>query len=277
MPRREATVSPQLAVNPRRPGYSSRATGKTSAGPLQFRDTPDAKSSTCGFEKAAVPARFDFRPGVGAARGPGAGCPRARRDGTGRGSPAGGSPGAGAASDQPSWVKLCNTDPASKKELCLIIQELRAETGQFIASATIRQITGDPKISFIAAVPPGMLIQPGLRVQVDQGKQFPVKYGICFPNACYAELDVDDAFIASMKSGNQVIITTLSQQGKGVNFPLTLAGFTKAMEGKGLDAAAAKARQDDLNKALQARAEEARKKLIEQQQKESGGAPAPAN
>jgi invasion protein IalB len=182
----------------------------------------------------------------------------------------------GAASDQPSWVKLCNTDPASKKELCLIIQELRAETGQFIASATIRQITGDPKISFIAAVPPGMLIQPGLRVQIDQGKQFPVKYGICFPNACYAELDVDDAFIASMKSGNQVIITTLSQQGKGVNFPLTLAGFTKAMEGKGLDAAAAKARQDDLNKALQARAEEARKKLIEQQQKESGG-PAPAN
>ena len=49
------------------------------------------------------------------------------------------------------------------------------------------------------------------------------------------------------------------------------------MEGKGLDAAAAKARQDDLNKALQARAEEARKKLIEQQQKETGGAPAPAN
>jgi invasion protein IalB len=185
--------------------------------------------------------------------------------------------GAGPTPDQP-WVKLCNTDPASKKELCLVIQELRAETGQFIASATIRQITGDTKISFIAAVPPGMLIQPGLRVQVDQGKQFPVKYGICFPNACYGELDIDDAFIASMKSGNQVIITTLSQQGKGVNFPLTLAGFTKAMEGKGLDAKAAKDRQDDLNKALQARAEEARKKLIEQQQKESGApAPAPAN
>jgi invasion protein IalB len=184
--------------------------------------------------------------------------------------------GAGAAPEQ-TWVKLCNTDPASKKELCLIIQELHAETGQFIASATIRQITGDTKISFIAAVPPGMLLQPGLRVQIDQGKQFPVKYGICFPNACYAELDVDDAFIASMKSGHQVIITTLSQQGKGVNFPLTLAGFTKAMEGKGLDAAGAKEHQDELNKKLQAAAEEARKKLIEQQQKETGGAPAPAN
>ena len=200
-------------VNPRRPGYSSRATAKRPLAPHQFRDTPDGKSSTCGFEKAAVPARSDFRPGDGAARGPGAGCRRARRDGTAAAAPPAAATGRGR-TDQP-WVKLCNTDPASKKELCLIIQELRAETGQFIASATIRQITGDAKISFIAAVPPGMLLQPGLRVQVDEGKQFAVKYGICFPNACYAELEVDDDFIASMKSGNKLIITTLNQQGKG--------------------------------------------------------------
>jgi invasion protein IalB len=175
---------------------------------------------------------------------------------------------------QPAWVKLCNTDPASKKELCLTLQELRAETGQFIASATIRQLTGDDKVSFIAAVPPGMLIQPGLRVQIDSGKQYPVKYGICYPNACYGELDVDTDFIAALKKGKQLVLTTLNQQAKGVAFPMTLAGFGKAYDGKGLDAAGQQARQNDLNKALQARAEQARKKLIEQQQKE-GGAAAP--
>lgn len=168
---------------------------------------------------------------------------------------------------QPAWVKLCNTDPASKKELCLTLQELRAETGQFIASATLRQITGDDKVSFIAAVPPGMLIQPGLRVQIDTGKQYPVKYGICYPNACYGELDVDADFVAALKRGKQLVLTTLNQQAKGVAFPMTLAGFGKAFDGKGLDAAGQQARQDDLNKALQARAEEARKKLIQQQQK----------
>ena len=60
-----------------------------------------------------------------------------------------------------------------------------------------------------------------------------------------------------------------------VPFPMSLAGFTKTFDSKGLDAKAAQQRQDDLNKALQARAEEARKKLIQQQQKEGGGA-APA-
>jgi invasion protein IalB len=190
--------------------------------------------------------------------------------------PAPAAPAPAAGADSP-WLKLCNTDPASKKELCLVIQELRAETGQFIASATIRQFTGDTKISFIAAVPPGMLIQPGLRAQIDTGKQFEMKYGICYPNACYAELEVNPDFIASLKNGKQLIITTLNQQAKGVNFPMPLTGFSKVFDGKGLDATQAKARQDELNKALQARAEEARKKLVDQQQKETGQTPAPAN
>ena len=85
----------------------------------------------------------------------------------------------------------------------------------------------------------------------------------------------DQDFIAAMLKGKQIIVTTMSQQHKGVAFPMTLAGFKKVYDSKGLDAKAAQQRQEDLNKALQARAEEARKKLIEQQQKESGGA-APA-
>jgi invasion protein IalB len=169
-----------------------------------------------------------------------------------------------------AWTKLCNTDAASKKELCLVIQELKADNGQFVASATLRQVTGEEGISFIAAVPPGMLIQPGLRAQIGDGKQIELKYGICFPNACYAELPVNADFVKALKAGNRLTIITMTPEGKAVTFPMSLAGFTRAFDGPGLDAAAAKARQDELNKALQLRAEEARRKLIEQQQKEGG-------
>jgi invasion protein IalB len=171
------------------------------------------------------------------------------------------------------WLKICNSDPSSNKELCLVTQELRAETGQFIASATVRQITGEPKISFIAAVPPGMLIQPGLRAQIDKGKQHELKYGICFPNACYAELEINADFITELKGGGQVTITTLNQTGKAVAFPMSLVGFTKVYDGPGMDAQAATAKQDELNKALQERAKAAREKLIEQQQKEAAKTP----
>ena len=177
---------------------------------------------------------------------------------------------AAAPTPESPWAKLCNADPATGKELCLTIQEIRADTGQFIASATIRTVAGDAKKSLITAVPPGMLLQPGLRVQIDDQPPTDVKYGICFPNACYAEVEVNDEFVTKLKAGGKLTITTLNQQAKPVNFPMTLAGFTKAYDGKGLDQAAQQARESELADALARRAENARQKLIEQQQKESG-------
>ena len=178
---------------------------------------------------------------------------------------------AAATTPESPWAKLCNADPATGKELCLTIQEIRADTGQFIASATIRTIAGEEKKSLITAVPPGMLLQPGLRVQVDDQPPTDVKYGICFPNACYAEIEVNDDFVGKLKAGGRLTITTLNQQAKPVNFPMTLAGFTKAYDGQGLDQAAQQARESELADALARRAENARQKLIEQQQKETGG------
>jgi len=179
-------------------------------------------------------------------------------------------PAAPAATPASAWIKECGEDPQSKKRVCIVVQELRAETGQFIASVQIRTVQDDPKISLITMVPVGMLIQPGVRVQVDQNQQQEVKYGICFPNACFGQAQIDANFVNSMKKGNQLIVTTLNQQGKAITFPLTLAGFTKTFDSEGLDAAAARAQREELNKALQQRAEQNRQRLIEQQNKEAG-------
>src|SRR3990172_1346677 len=60
-----------------------------------------------------------------------------------------------AAPDDSKWVKVCTPDPNTKKQLCQVVQELHADTGQFIASAMIRTLAGDPKMQFIAVVPLG--------------------------------------------------------------------------------------------------------------------------
>lgn len=164
------------------------------------------------------------------------------------------------------WAKICNDNDG--KKLCLTIQEVTADNGQFIASVTVREIVGEEKKSFVVAVPPGMLLQPGMRAQVDNGKQYELSYGICFPNACYGELEVNSEFVNSMKRGGQLIITAMSSQAKPVSFPLTLTGFTKAYDGEGLNPAGLAQSQQDLTKALQDRAAKAREKLKEQQAKE---------
>ncbi|MCX5493958.1 invasion associated locus B family protein [Kaistia dalseonensis] len=182
-------------------------------------------------------------------------------------------PAAAAAGGAPAsaWIKECGQDPQSKKKLCITTQELRAETNQFIASLQLRKLDGDPKMALTAIVLTGQLIQPGLRVQVDDGKPAELKYVICDPTVCYAQAEVDDAFAASMKKGNKVVAISLNPQGKPMVFPFTLSGFTKVFEGEGLDRAAGKARRDALQEQLQKNAEENRQKLIEQQNKERGG------
>jgi invasion protein IalB len=174
------------------------------------------------------------------------------------------------------WVKECGNDPQSKKKLCITSQELRAETNQFIASLQIRKLEGDSKMALTAIVLTGQLIQPGLRVQVDNGKPAELKYVICDPNVCYAQAEIDDAFAASLKKGTKVAAISLNPQGKPMVFPFTLTGFKKVFEGEGLDRAAGKARRDALQERLQQNAEENRKKLIDQQNKERAPDAAPA-
>ncbi|MEZ5839524.1 MAG: invasion associated locus B family protein [Hyphomicrobiales bacterium] len=179
-------------------------------------------------------------------------------------------PAGDAAKDQPAWLKVCGEDPKAKKEVCVVAQEIRAETGQFLASVAIREIKGDAQKVLSVFVPTIMLLQPGLRVQIDDGKQVPGKYAICFPDRCYAEIPVDDNFIAAMKKGTDLSITTLNQQARGVSFKLTLSGFTKSYDGAPMDTKELEAQQEKLQDELQKRAEDARKRLLEQQ------APAPA-
>jgi invasion protein IalB len=165
-----------------------------------------------------------------------------------------------------SWIKLCAPDQANEgKEVCLITQEVRTETGEFLASVSVQETkTAEGKRIVRTAVPLGTLIQPGIRIQIDEGKQAAGKYVICLPNACYAEMEIDDAFIDSLKKGNNLVVLVINNQGKAVGIGLTLVGFTKTWEGPPVPMEQLAQQRQKLQEELQKRAEEARKKLIEQ-------------
>ncbi len=180
------------------------------------------------------------------------------------------------AAQQPNWMKICNTDPQAKKEVCLTSRDVKADTGQTVASIAIRQVSGESKRFFLAAVPPGLLIQPGVRVAVDQNQPVTGKYSICFPNACYAEVEVTDAFFANVKKGNNLVVQAMNQQAKTVNFPISLSGFSKAYDGPALDPKVVQQERERLNAEMTKRAEEARDRLQSQGGAAPSATPAPA-
>ncbi len=170
------------------------------------------------------------------------------------------------AQEENAWVKICNTDTQANKELCLITQELRTQGGQFLASAAIREFDGEQRRSLLLSVPVGMLIQPGVQIQIDGATPDKAAYQICFPNACYAEKTIDADFITRLKRGGTMRVSTINRQGKQVRFDMTLIGFTAAYDGAGIDPQALQQKQSDLQTALEKKAQEARDRLLAAQQ-----------
>lgn len=185
--------------------------------------------------------------------------------------PAAAAPAADAAADNP-WSKLCGDDPKTKKQICLTVRELRTDGGQFLASAGVREADGEARKILLVQTPVAMLIQPGIRVQVDQGTQVPGKFTICMPNACFAEIPINDDFIAGMKKGKALIVTAQNQQAKALNFPLELTGFTTAYTGPAIDTAALQRQRDQLAAEVQRKAKEAQQKLLDAQSAASSSA-----
>ena len=172
------------------------------------------------------------------------------------------------------WIKICEEEENLKREVCVLTIQIVGNNGRPVASVRLAEVEGAESKGFTIVVPPGLLLQPGLRVQVDAAKQSAVPYQICLPNACLAEARVDDAFVTSLKRGNNLKIVALNRAGKPVEFTATLAGFTATYDGPGLDPEVAKAATETLQQKLQRRAEEARQKLLDEKQEGTGEAQA---
>jgi invasion protein IalB len=170
--------------------------------------------------------------------------------------------------DSYPWVKICQKD-GEGKSICLIAKELRGANGELIASVAVRDTEGEPKKTLLIAVPPGILVQPGMRVMIDKSKPVEVKYRICFPNACYGDLDITDQMFGDLKKSNLLVVTALTLQQKPTGYPFRLDTFKAALESEGVDPTAGQQSQDQLQQELQKRAEEAAKKL------QNGAAPKP--
>ena len=171
-----------------------------------------------------------------------------------------------AAPEQPKgWFKVCDVNKQTNKENCAINIQILNDKGAPIAQARVVEQKGAPAKLFTVIVPPGLLIQSGLRVQIDGTNLGTAKYQICTARACIAEARFDAKLITAMKRGQNLQIIGVGQDRKPAGFPVSLTGFTAAYDGPSADPSKFLAAQEDtLEQKLQRRAAEARKKKLEE-------------
>jgi len=172
------------------------------------------------------------------------------------------------------WFKVCDVDEQSKVKICALNIYLANNKGRTVANVRIVEQEGVSQKGFTFALPPGLLIQPGMRIQIDGAKTGTAKFQICSPQACFAEARFNSDFIASLKRGKEMKVVGINSAGKQVEFPVTLSGFTAAYDGPPLDVSALAENQETLPQRLQRKADEARQRLLEKGQAEGNTAPA---
>jgi invasion protein IalB len=170
------------------------------------------------------------------------------------------------------WTKFCRKDESTgDKQVCFTGVDARLDTGMMIGSMTVFEVEGAPKMIRVA-VPIAVQLPPGTRLVMDQGKDegqvLTAPYHYCGPDAplCVAEYELTPETLAKLKKTQLVTIQAVPLTAKqAMSIPLPMGEFLKAHDGPPTDPKVFQAQQEKLQQELQKRADDARKKMEQQQ------------
>lgn len=212
----------------------------------------------------------------------------------------------GDAAKSANWAKICSKVPVVKRDkegketkeekgICVTLHDIvDGTTGLTVVSAAVRTADDAPdKQDLMMTVPLGMIIPAGVRVvlfnkdqwekaakkeEVDEKalKSIDLKFQVCLPNGCVAEVDAPKEVIDSMKAGGGMVVRSIQTTGQIANIGIGFEGFGAAFDGKPVDNKQFAEARKELMAAIQAR----RKELVDtfkkekaEQDKKGGGDP----
>jgi invasion protein IalB len=164
------------------------------------------------------------------------------------------------------WAKFCGKGNAPEaKQVCFTGKDARTEAGVPVVAAALIEPDGEPKKIFRVTLPSPLQLQYGTRLIVDQQQPLTALFFTCFSNGCMADYEGTPDLVGKLKKGQMLTIQAVNLAGNAISFPLPLTDFAKANEGPPTDPKVFEEQQKKLQDELQKRAEEARKKLEQQQ------------
>jgi invasion protein IalB len=172
------------------------------------------------------------------------------------------------------WTKFClKGQEANAKQVCFTGKDARIESGMPVVAAVLIEPEGEPKKILRVTLPLGMQLVHGTRVIIDQNQPMTAPYVICFTNGCMADYEANTDMIAKMKTGQGLVVQAINSTGQPISLVLPLTDFAKAYDGPPTDPKVFEEQQKKLQEELQRRADEARKKLEQQQGQPQAQAP----
>ncbi len=131
------------------------------------------------------------------------------------------------------WGYKCEKPQGEEKEICFIFQRITSKNDdKRIADTTIAYLPKIDKPVMVITLPLGVFLPAGIQLTVDDSKEDAVRAPFiqCIQDGCQARAPLDDKLITKMKGGKRMIVAFLTPQQKQLAFPISLNGFTAAID-----------------------------------------------
>jgi invasion protein IalB len=129
-----------------------------------------------------------------------------------------------------AWNLVCSTT----SERCAMEQAGKDADGNDVLIVNIRKITprdtpdGSLDTVISVLVPLGVLLEPGLGIQIDGGKTISGRFVQCERSGCLMEAPMPPQMVAAMKKGVTAKFIMAIPPNRRVEAPVSLSGFTAA-------------------------------------------------
>lgn len=127
------------------------------------------------------------------------------------------------------WRVRCESQ--DDVERCVMFQNLvYRESGQTILSIQIGR-NANQQASAVFIVPLGVILPPGVQLEIDGGSPTTIDYQQCSRQSCVAPFPLDDALLSRMKRGLEAQVTfhaVVQGSRRPITVPVSLKGFTAA-------------------------------------------------
>jgi invasion protein IalB len=164
---------------------------------------------------------------------------------------------------QPEWTKVCGKDQSNNAEICYTTRDFVSDNDQPVLAVALYDVKAkQPQQVMRLLMPLGLLLQPGIRITVDQGETTAGRYAVCLPNGCFAEAHVKNDFVAALKKGTTLKISARNQVGREVAFAVPTTGFGKAFDGPPVDPKVLEEQQRKMQEELKKRSDELRQRMM---------------
>ena len=128
------------------------------------------------------------------------------------------------------WQKFCFKTPGTNM-VCRTTIGGTWDTGQTAVRADLIEREGEGKARLQLFLPVGMYLQAGVKLRVDQGKQYTVPYGWCVTNTCIAGNAVDPQLIRELEKGEKLALEVVDSSLQTISTTLPLNQFAAVRKG----------------------------------------------